>query len=283
MTSTATKSKSSLKSARFTAHDMRQSLAKRYSLRWHGFFLGTLTLAITWLSSAALLLGGVDSMAVRYGIAFVIGYLAYIGLIRLWAWHVCNPSSRSDEGDTAEVVLDALDLLSMSRRNPASASNAMISGRGGDFGGGGATGDWDMSNASEGSSAMGEVVGGAFKGAGEAIAGSDEGAVVVIPIVAIFIMAMLFFVGLGSIAFLYFGSEVLLAVAVQLAFSYTASNAAVKIARGGWLGSVWKITWKPMLGSLLCAVALGFMFDVFVPNANTMVEVVRVLHAVLAG
>ena len=32
-----------------------------------------------------------------------------------------------------------------------------------------------------------------------------------------------------------------------------------------------------MLGSLLCAVALGFMFDTFVPNANTMVDVVRVL------
>ena len=82
---------------------------------------------------------------------------------------------------------------------------------------------------------------------------------------------------IGYLAFLYFGSEVLLAVAVQLAFSYTASNAAVKIAKGGWLGSVWRITWKPMLGSLLCAVALGFMFDTFVPNANTMVDVVRVL------
>ena len=45
----------------------------------------------------------------------------------------------------------------------------------------------------------------------------------------------------------------------------------------GWLESVWRITWKPMLGSLLCAVALGFMFDTFVPNANTMVDVVRVL------
>ena len=99
--------------------------------------------------------------------------------------------------------------------------------------------------------------------------------------IAIFIMALLFFVGLGSIAFLYFGSEVLLAVAVQLAFSYTASNAAVKIAKGGWLGSVWRITWKPMLGSLLCAVALGFMFDTFVPNANTMVDVVRILQALM--
>ena len=62
-----------------------------------------------------------------------------------------------------------------------------------------------------------------------------------------------------------------------LAFLYFGSNAAVKIAKGGWLGSVWRITWKPMLGSLLCAVALGFMFDTFVPNANTMVDVVRVL------
>lgn len=276
MSSTATKS--SLKSARFTAHHMRQSLTKRYSLRLHGFFLGTLTLGITWLSSAALLFSGVESMAVRYGVAFLIGYLAYIGLLRLWAWHICTPSSRAnDAGDGLEVAVDALDLLTMYRRNPASVSNVMVSGNGGDFGGGGANGSWGMTGADDGTSAMGEVVGGAFKGAGEVISGSDDGAVVVIPIVAIFIMALLFFVGLGSIAFLYFGSEVLLTVAVQLAFSYTASNAAVKIASEGWLGSVWRITWKPMLGSLLCAVALGAMFDVFVPHANTMVEVVRTI------
>ena len=68
--------KSSLKSARFNANKMRKDLAQRYSLRWHGFFLGSLTLGITWLTSACLLMAGVDSMAVRYGIAFVIGYLA---------------------------------------------------------------------------------------------------------------------------------------------------------------------------------------------------------------
>lgn len=271
--------KSSLKSARFNANKMRKDLAQRYSLRWHGFFLGSLTLGITWLTSACLLMAGVESMAVRYGVAFLVGYLAYIGLIRLWGWHVCNPHRRfrDDDGTAIEPALDAMDLLSRTHRNSTSATQAMASGRGGDFGGGGATGDWIGDTNVPSSGAMEEVVGGAFKGAGEVIAGSDDGAVVVIPIVAIFIMALLFCVGLGSIAFLYFGSEVLLAVAVQLAFSYTASNAAVKIAKGGWLGSVWRITWKPMLGSLLCAVALGFMFDTFVPQANTMVDVVRIL------
>ena len=270
--------KSSLKSARFNANKMREDLAQRYSLRWHGFFLGSLTLGITWLTSACLLMAGVESMAVRYGVAFLVGYLAYIGLIRLWGWHVCN-HRRFHDGDGAgtELAVDAMDFWWMSNRHSGGTTQAMASGRGGDFGGGGATGDWIGDTNVPSSGAMEEVVGGAFKGAGEVIAGSDDGAVVVIPIVAIFIMALLFFVGLGSIAFLYFGSEVLLAVAVQLAFSYTASNAAVKIAKGGWLGSVWRITWKPMLGSLLCAVALGFMFDTFVPQANTMVDVVRIL------
>ena len=273
-----TTKKSSLKSARFNARDMRQSLSNKYSLRWHGFVLGTLTLGITWLASACLLLTGVESMAIRYSIAFIIGYIAYIGLLRLWAWHVCTPNrSSSNSDDTGESVVDALDILYIPGRNSANAANVFTSGRGGDFGGGGANGAWDMEPSSD-SSVMGDVVGGAFKGAGEVIAGSDDGAVVVIPIVAIFIIALLFFVGLGSIAFLYFGSEVLLTVAVQLAFSYTASNAAVKIARGGWLGSALKITWKPMLGSFLCAVALGFMFDTFLPDAHTMVEVVRALH-----
>ena len=274
-----TNPKSSLKSARFNANKMRKDLAQRYSLRWHGFFLGSLTLGITWLTSVCLLMAGVHSMAVRYGFAFLVGYLAYIGLIRLWGWHVCNPHRRfhDDDGTATELAADAMDFWWMSHRHSSGATQAMASGRGGDFGGGGATGDWIGDTNVPSSGAMEEVVGGAFKGAGEVIAGSDDGAVVVIPIVAIFIMALLFCVGLGSIAFLYFGSEVLLAVAVQLAFSYTASNAAVKIAKGGWLGSVWRITWKPMLGSLLCAVALGFMFDTFVPQANTMVDVVRIL------
>lgn len=275
---TSTTKTSSLKSARFNARDMRQSLSRKYSLRWHGFFLGTLTLGITWLASACLLMAGVESMAIRYGIAFTVGYIAYIGLLRLWAWHVCTPDrSSSDNAGTSEFFVDTLDALYVPGRNTANAANVFTSGRGGDFGGGGATGNWDSGGTSESVDAMGDMVGGALSGAGEVIAGSDDGAVVVIPIVAIFIMALLVFVGLGSIAFLYFGSEVLLAVAVQLAFSYTTSNAAVKIARGGWLGSALKITWKPMLGSLLCAVALGFMFDIFVPNANTMVEVVRQL------
>lgn len=267
--------KSSLKSARFNAREVRANLSRRYSLRWHGFFLGAMTLAMTWLSSAGLLRAGVESMAVRYGIAFVLGYLTYIGLIRLWAWYISTPDGRYQDDYGIDIWVDG----GSPSRSHTCDSEPVVSGKGGDFAGGGASGDWDAP-AVEGSGAMEEVVGGAFKGAGEVIGGSDEGAVVVIPIVAIFIMALLFFVGLGSIAFLYFGSEVLLAVAVQLAFSYTTSNAAVKIAHEGWLGSVWRITWKPMFGSLICAVALGFMFDTFLPEANTMVEVVKMLRGV---
>lgn len=273
--------KSSLKSARFSVQYHRRQIASRHSMKFHGIGLGTVTLLITWLTSHALMMASVDSMAIRYGVALLAGYFAYLGLLRVWAERLASRSREDYLGDAAELAVDGIDALIRTGGSAGQRASVppMVSGRGGDFGGGGASGDFGDGAMESSSSGLGEAVGGVFEGAGSVVAESEEGAVVVIPIVAIFLIAVVFFLGLGSIVFLYFGSEALLATAVEIAFSYAASDAAVKIARRGWLGSVFQITWKPLLGALLCAVALGWLFDTFLPNAHSLFDAIRQIQS----
>ena len=84
--------------------------------------------------------------------------------------------------------------------------------------------------------------------------------------------------GAGSLALLYFGWDVLLVVAVELAFSFASARTAVKVAREGWLQAAVRLTWKPLLGALACAVLLGALLDTFLPEANSLLQAIRLVR-----
>lgn len=115
-------------------------------------------------------------------------------------------------------------------------------------------------------------------GAVDAIGSADDGAVVVVPIVAIFLIGAALVFGAGSLAMLFFGWDVLLAVAVEVAFSVVAARAAVGVEREGWLSAAVRLTWKPLLGALLCAVVLGATIDHFLPGVQSLPEAVRAIQ-----
>lgn len=101
---------------------------------------------------------------------------------------------------------------------------------------------------------------------------------VVVPVVAIFLIGAALILGAGSLAMLFFGWDVLLAVAVALAFSVATARAAMGVEREGWLGTAVRLTWKPLLGALLCAVLLGATIDHFLPQAGSLPEAVRIIR-----
>ena len=125
----------------------------------------------------------------------------------------------------------------------------------------------------------GSLLGGEASGALDGLGAADEGAIVIIPVLAVFgaVLAALF--GAGWLLLLYFGSEALLAAAVELAFAYTAARTVVRVEREGWLLASIRLSWKPLLGALVCAVALGALIDHFVPQAETLAEAVRLWRA----
>ncbi len=77
---------------------------------------------------------------------------------------------------------------------------------------------------------------------------------------------------------LYFGWEVLLAVAVEIAFGYVSARTAVRLAREGWLSAAVRLTWKPLAGAIVCAVLLGALIDAFVPQARSLPHAVQLLR-----
>lgn len=75
----------------------------------------------------------------------------------------------------------------------------------------------------------------------------------------------------------YFGWEVLLAVAVELAFSYASARTAVRVTREGWATAAVRLTWKPLAGALVCAVILGATIDHFIPAAHSLPQALKIL------
>jgi hypothetical protein len=265
------KVRSTWRSVRLEESALEQALHRRHSLRLHGWLIGGLVLLVMWACSALLRHGAdIDSLALRYLLTLGVGYLAYLGLLRLWARRLLGERRRG-EGEDWSDVLDLPDLPVGSGGADVSAARVPRTG-GGDFGGAGAHGDFAVPTGVDGGG-LGDLASGALEAAGSA----DEGAVVVVPVVAVFLIGVALLLGAGSLLWLYFGSEALLAVAVELAFSYAAARTARRLVREGWLMAAVRLTWKPLLGALFCAVLLGASVDHFVPQAQTLPEALRII------
>ncbi len=255
-------------SVRMRHQSIARTLQGRHNLRLHGWFIGCLTLALMWGASHVQMRLGVDSLALRYLATLGIGYLGYLCVLRLWAAWLLDDSP----GSSVDLP-DPTDLPWPGGRGGGNVPMPR-SGGGGDFGGGGATADFADLGGEAAGQGLGDLAGGAL----EAVGSADEGAVVVVPVVALFLIGAAVLFGAGALALLYFGWDVLLAVAVELAFSAVAARAAMGVEREGWLGAAVRLTWKPLLGALLCAVALGASIDYFLPDAQSLPQAVRMLR-----
>lgn len=265
------KNLSNWRSVRVLESRLERELRQRHSLAFHGLCIGALTLAMMWLVSHLQMVLGVDSLALRYLVTLGAGYLSYLLLLRWWAAVLVGRSSDPGSLDGLGDVADVFGNVPVGRGGVNLPT--LQSGQGGDFGGGGATGDFG------GGTDAGAGLGDAASGALDVLGGADEGAVVVIPVVAIFMVGAAVFLGAGSLLLLFFGWEVLLTVAVELAFSYVSARAAVRMVREGWMSAAVRLTWKPLLGALACAVALGAAIDHFIPAANSLPQAVKLIRA----
>ena len=253
---------------RMWQQDLAQSLQRRHALRLHGWIIGSITLLVTWGVSHLQMAAGVESLALRYLVSLGAGYLAYLCVVRLWAAWLLG--RRDDPWDGSADLADIATSIDWPAGGGPARMPMPSSGGGGDFAGAGASGDF----AGAGDGLLGDVAGGAF----EAAAGADEGAIVVVPVVAIFLIGVALLIGVGALALLYFGWEVLLTVAVELAFSVSTARAFVGVEREGWLSAVVRLTWKPLLGAVVCAVLLGATIDHFMPQAQSLPEALRILR-----
>lgn len=260
---------SNWRSVRLWESSVERQLRQRHWLWLHGACIGSIVMGVMWVAAHLQMRMGSDSLALRYAVTLGIGYLSYLLVLRIWAAALVGPASRGD-GFSADLPLpDVGGGLNTGMPVP---DTAFLSGGGGDFGGGGASGDF--SSATQASPGLGDIASGALEAAGSA----DEGAVVVVPVVAIFLIGCALLLGSGSLLLLYFGWEALLTVAVELAFSYVSARTAVRVVREGWLSAAVRLTWKPLLGAFFCAVLLGATLDYFIPAAHSLPHAIRLIR-----
>ena len=237
---------SNWRSVRLWETQLERDLHRNYSLRTHGILIGSFTLLLMWgVSALQMHVLDVQSLAVRYLLTLGVGYLGYLLVLRWWARRLVE--NRADFNIDGGDIADAADFA------------------------------LDAGGSSPASSAEGSALSDAASGALDVAGAADEGAIVVVPVVAIFLICTAIVLGAGSLVLLYFSWDALLAVAVEVAFSYVSARAAVRVAREGWLMAAVRLTWKPLLGAVVCAVALGAALDHFMPQVNSLPEAVRVL------
>lgn len=236
------------RSERKLIEQTRQRLKHQRWLRLHVLLIAACTLGCLWLGGALLRTAGVESLAWRFALVLPFTYLVYLGLLRVWAAYLLS----RDEGspDAAELAGE----LPLPRRGGSSGPE-FSSGGGGDFGGGGASGDFAE---------------GALKVGGEALGALDEGAVVVLPLVAVLAIAGLLAGLLGAGVFALFGVEVLMAVAVEVTLAALAGGFAWRRQREGWLLRALGHTWRAALAMLVLGVALGTAIDHWLPQAQSL-------------
>lgn len=179
---------------------LEASLLSRYQLRVHGWCIGAFMMAFMWAVSHTQMVLGVESLAVRYLATLGAGYVAYLLVLRLWAARLVrlparNARNRGEEDvdassgvdvlDVADALYDAGDLAARAVRSAGGRSPTLPQSGGGDFAGAGADGHFG--------DALGDMAGNALGAAAEA----DEGAVVVVPVVAIFLIGAAVLFGAG--------------------------------------------------------------------------------------
>lgn len=249
----------------------------RKRLRWHGYFIGLCTAISVWLSSSLLYWAGLETPALRYALALIMGYLLYLLMLKQWAIWFFAQNKRKDQQETGNSLEGLPTDTASTPTCQAPNATPIQTGGSGDFAGAGAHEAWD--EPADLLAQGGELTGQIGEHATSLLDGADEASLALIPIALVLGLLSLSLLGLGAAFMVFFGSEVLMAIALELALGYTAARIARQLAEGVWLDIAWRLTWKPFALTLALAIALAGVLQYFFPEAKTLVQAMRLLLA----
>lgn len=236
--------------------EVKADLRRRRWLRVHIFLISMVTFGVCWGLSSLMLHAGVHDMVLRHGVALTLAYGVYLVLLRIWScWLLSH-----DETDALELADAGLDFMPSPRH--------------------GVSGEVDSIGVDAADAA--DTVSQAASGLGDMLsvgAEADEAAVIVVPLMIVVGVIVLLAGAIGFAVFGVFGVDVLVGVAVEIAFASTGGALALKAQREGWLGHALKRTAAPMLAVIASVVISSWALGQWVPEAQTLMQGLRgLLH-----
>ena len=289
-----------------------RELRARFALRMHTLVLLLWTFCAGLLTTKALYALGVQTMWLRYLLAILVGYGAFILGVRIWLAYIgygrnASSSRNLSSKDSKGSSLDLPDLGSSG--SGSGGSGGVFRGGGGGSGGAGSSGSFAMdggmaprlnlaaadslttSNAiSEASSVApggdggggGGILSNATSSIGDAvgdIGGGDDGCLIAF---AVMVVIGLIALAIGGAVFIISaGPEILIDAAFNAMLVGGLLKASNRVSEPDWMGSVLRATWKPFMVVLVMALAFAFTAAMLLPKAHTFGEVMKVLWPLL--
>ncbi len=263
----------------------RRQVVARFAVRLHVILILSACFAVGLAVTKLLLMAGVSTLWLRYAVALVMAYLAFLLGVRIWLAYT---------GYTRRILPSRRSSLQDNLSLPDSGGGGGGGGSGGSFelpgfrGGGGGSGGGGASasfggGSSSGSTAQALAISSSSSpanassgshgssGGGGGIDLGDDGWVLIL-------LVGLVLAVVGGIAWVVYAAPTILADA---AFAGMLSAGLVRstkhIASGGWVASVVGHTWIAFAFVFVLAIAFAVVAQNHFPEARTLLDVVRAL------
>lgn len=248
-------------------------LMRRFFLRFHMFLILTATFLTGILVSKILLTFNVNNMIIRFPIAILFSYAGFFGFMKLWLLYLSSSATGSRPADN---ICDAGDIISLPGHSTSQIPDPVCGG-GGQFGGGGASGSFDVGDR------VADAAGSAVDGCGDAVADAageaasgifEEGGIVLI------ILGALLAIVFGAGIYLIYEAPVILS---EAAFEFLLAASLVKgmkrLEDPDWMQSVLRTTIIPFAMVLFMALLVAAAVKTSYPTAIKLSEAVRLMFA----
>ncbi|HEY8181298.1 MAG TPA: hypothetical protein VII32_03605 [Thermoanaerobaculia bacterium] len=243
------------------------ALQHRFFLRVHMTAILTATILVGLATTWVLYRIHLNVFAIRYGLAVITAYAAFVGFIKVWLWYVEYCGRRRSSG-TAD---DWFDCINFSGGGSSSGSGVSFSGGGGKFGGGGASGSWaSESNAQAAplvvappakSSSSSTSTKSSSKSSGGG--GDDLGELILVLLIIALVLAII-----ASFVWIVWAAPTILS---EVVFNAVLAGALARHTHratcGEWIGGVIKKTAIPFALILALSVTMGWWAQHICPSA----------------
>src|SRR6266480_3520523 len=212
-------------------------LEHRFFLRLHMTAILTATILVGLATTRALFLLNVNVFWLRYAVAVITAYAAFVGCVKLWLVYIVARGG-SD-------WLDSVNFSGSGSSSSTGSSHSFNSG-GGKFGGGGSSGSWSDSKAAVAAVPV-TTTKTTSKSSSKSGGGDDLGELILIVLIIALVVAII-----ASFVWLVWAAPGILSeTAFNAALAGALTRHAHKATHGNWIGSVMKKTMLPFVLILL--------------------------------
>jgi hypothetical protein len=236
-------------------------LAKHFSLRLHMTVILVATFAVGLLTVHGLFAIHVAKLWMRYAIAVIVAYAAFLGLLKIWLVYfaICIRHAHGQSGGVD--ISDFCDFSGGGSSSGSSSSVSELGSGGGKFGGGGASANWGTAEPQP-------VIAAPVKSSGSSSVGDfgldldgDE-------IVLVIIVIAVAFAVIGAGAYLIWAAPTILG---DTAFNAVLASALIhktkKVSHPEWVGSVLHATAIPFSMVFALTILMGWYAQHICPSA----------------